>query len=334
MIELTRRLTEAFGVSGFEDEIRGLIREEVAGLVDEMHVDALGNLVTLRRGKGGGKRVMLAAHMDQIGLMVTHVDEKGYLHFTQIGYLYALACWGGQVRFADGTVGTVGLDGHLNPTKELPRLQDMFVDVGAGDRAAVKQQVGDVAVFTQDFAAQGDTWFAPNMDDRIGCAVLVQALKELQGKEIAHDVYAVFTTQEEVGPRGATTSAYTVEPDVAIALDVTGTGDTPHATPAMDVFLGRGTAIKVLDSGMISHSGLNRLLVAAAEAGDVPYQMEVLQGGTTDAYSMQVARAGVPTSAVSVPSRYIHTPSQVVDRRDVEASVALLVSFLSRPIAL
>lgn len=333
MQDLAKRLTEAFGVSGFEDQIRAVIREEIAGLVDEVTVDALGNLVAFRRG-GGGKRVMLAAHMDQIGLMITHVDEKGFMRFTPIGYLYPLACWGGQVRFADGTVGSIGLDGRRDPTKELPELRDMFVDVGATSRSQVKQRVGDVAAFWPGFVAQGDIWFSPNLDDRAGCVVLVQLLRDLKDVAISHDLYAVFTTQEEVGPRGARTSAYAIDPEIAIALDVTDTGDVPYATPAMEVTLGRGVAIKIQDSGMISHVGLNRLLIAAAEADGVPYQLEVLQGGTTDAYAIQVSRGGVPTTALSLPSRHIHTPSQIVDARDADAAVRLLRALLARPIAL
>ncbi len=334
MQDLAKRLTEAFGVSGFEDEIRSVIREEIAGLVDEVTVDALGNLVAFRRGTGGGKRVMLAAHMDQIGLMITHVDEKGFMRFTPIGYLYPLACWGGQVRFADGTVGSIGLDGRRDPTKALPELRDMFVDVGATSRNQVQQRVGDVAAFWPGFVGQGDIWFSPNLDDRAGCVVLVQLLRDLKDVAISHDLYAVFTTQEEVGPRGARTSAYAIDPEIAIALDVTDTGDVPYATPAMEVTLGRGVAIKIQDSGMISHVGLNRLLIAAAEANGVPYQLEVLQGGTTDAYAIQVSRGGVPTTALSLPSRHIHTPSQIVDARDADAAVRLLRTFLAQPIAL
>jgi tetrahedral aminopeptidase len=335
VLDLAKRFCETFGVSGFEEQIRDAIREEIAGLVNEVRVDAMGNLVALRRGTGqAGKRVMLAAHMDQIGLMVSYVDNRGFLSFTPVGYLYALACWGGQVRFADGTVGTIGLDGRVDPRSKLPTTRDMYVDVGATERAQVKQQVGDVAAFMQPFIAQGDAWFAPNMDDRIGCAILAQLLRDLSGKEIAHDLYAVFTTQEEVGTRGATSSAYAIEPDVAVAIDVTGTGDTPHQTPAMEVYMGRGAAVKVQDSGMISHSGLNRLLIAAAQGAGVPYQLEVLQGGTTDARSMQVSRSGVPASCISVPSRYVHLPSQLIDRRDAEGAVSILSAFLSRPIDL
>jgi endoglucanase len=343
--ELAKRLAEAFGVSGFEDEIRAVIRDEIAGLVDEVSVDTLGNLIAVRRGTGGGKpsvdikstegkRVMIAAHMDQIGVMVTHVDEKGYLRFAPVGYLYALACWGGQVRFADGTVGSIGLDGRKDPRKEVPELRDMYVDVGATGREQVRQKVGDVAGFWPGFASQGDAWFSPNLDDRAGCIVLVQLLRALKGAEIAHDLYAVFTTQEEVGTRGARTSAYAIEPDLAIALDVTLTGDAPYATPAMEVYMGRGVAIKIQDAGMISHPGLNRLLMAAAEAAGIPYQLEVLQGGSTDAYAMQVSRAGVPATCLSVPSRHVHTPSQIVDQRDVEGAVKLLQRFLDGPIAL
>ncbi len=332
MLELTRRLTAAFGVSGFEDEIRAVIQAEIAGLADEVRTDALGNLIAFRRGTGGGKKIMLAGHMDQIGLMVTHVDEKGFLRFTTIGGVRPLACWGSQVRFADGTVGTVGLDGRIKFNEELPAIRDMYIDVGATGRDQVKQKVGDVAAFGGPFASQGDAWFAPNMDDRIGCVVLAQLLQELQGQPIAHDFYAVFTTQEEVGLRGALTAGYAISPDLALAVDVTLTGDIPYARPAMAVALGRGVAIKVQDSGMISHAGLNRLLIATAEAAGIPYQLEVLPLGSTDAAAIQIGRAGVPASVLSIPSRHVHTPSQIVDRRDVAAAVALLRAWLGRPI--
>lgn len=339
MQQLAKRLAEAFGVSGFEDEIRNLIREEIAGLADEVSVDAMGNLVALKKGRGGGngeraRRVMLAAHMDQIGLMVTHVDAKGFMRFTNVGFIYALASWGGQVRFADGTIGTVGVDGRADTRSKLPELRDYFIDVGAADKSEVKQQVGDVAGFWPGFTAQGNTWFSPNLDDRAGCIVLVELLRRLKDAPIDHDLYAVFTTQEEVGVRGARTAGFALDPDIAIALDVTLTGDIPYATPAMDVSLGKGVAIKIKDSGMISHPGLNARLIEAAEREGIPYQREVLDGGTTDAFAIQVARGGVPATALSIPSRHVHTPSQIVDQRDVEGAVKLLKAFLDGPIQL
>jgi endoglucanase len=335
MEQLAKRLADAFGVSGFEEEIRNVIREEIAGLVDEINVDAMGNLVALKRGRagGGGKRVMLAAHMDQIGLMVTHIDEKGFMRFAPVGGIYPLTCWGCEVRFADGTIGTVGLDGRADRSK-TPELRDLFIDVGATDKSEVKQNVGDVVVFWPGFTAQGNAWFSPNQDDRVGCVALVELLRRLKDTALEHDVYAVFTTQEEVGIRGARTSGFALEPDLAIALDVTLTGDLPHARPAMDVHLGKGVAIKIMDSGMIGHPRLNARLIETAEREGIPYQREVLQGGTTDAAAIQLARAGVPATALSIPSRHVHTPSQIVDRRDVDGTVRLLQAFLAAPIEL
>jgi endoglucanase len=332
--ELAKRLCEAFGVSGFEDDVRRAIQREIAGLADSVSVDTLGNLIALRRGAGGGKRVMLAAHMDQIGVIVTHVDEKGFLWFAPVGGLLPLALVGAQVRFADGTLGTVGLDGRKNPADSVPAMRDLYIDVGATEQAQVKQQVGDVASFWPGFAAQGATWFSPNLDDRAGCVALVELLRRVHGVALPHDLYVVFTTQEEVGTRGARTSGYALDPEVAIAIDVTATGDTPHVARAMDVSLGKGVAVKIKDAGMLSHPGLNRLLVAAADEYGIPYQREVLQGGTTDAYAIQVSRSGVPATALSLPSRHVHTPSQIVDERDVEATVKLLDVFLRRDIEL
>lgn len=334
MEQLAKRFAEAFGVSGFEEEIRSVLLEEVKDLVDEVRVDSLGNLIAVRKGSGGGKRVMLAAHMDQIGLMVTYVDEKGFMRFANVGYIYALASWGGQVRFADGTLGTVGLDGRVKAGRTLPELRDYYIDTGATSKAEVTQKVGAVAAFWPGFASQGNTWFSPNLDDRAGCVVLVQLLRDLKDVKIDHDLYVVFTTQEEIGPRGAQTAGYAIEPDLAIAIDVTLTGDIPYASPAMEVGLGKGVAIKVQDSGMIGHAGLNAKLIGAAESAGIPYQLEVLQGGTTDAYAIQVARAGVPATALSIPSRHVHTPSQIVDQRDVAATVRLLDVFLRGPIDL
>jgi tetrahedral aminopeptidase len=331
MQQLAKRLAEAFGVSGFEEEIRNVIREEVAGLVDEVNVDAMGNLVAVKKGHGGGRRIMLAAHMDQIGLMVTHIDEKGFMRFAPVGGIYPLTCWGSQVRFADGTIGTVGLDGRADRSK-APELREMFIDVGAVEKSDVKQKVGDVVVFWPGFTAQGNTWISPNQDDRVGCVVLVELLRRLKDTPVDHDLYAVFTTQEEVGIRGARTAGYALEPDLAIALDVTLTGDLPRAAVSMEVSLGKGVAIKIMDSGMIGHPGLNARLIETAEREGIPYQREVLQGGTTDAAAIQLARAGVPSTALSLPSRHVHTPSQMVDQRDVEGAVRLLQAFLGAPI--
>ena len=187
-------------------------------------------------------------------------------------------------------------------------------------------QVGDTAVFRSAFGAVGDRLFAPNLDDRIGCAVLIQALRELENSP--HEILAVFTAQEEVGARGATTAGYGLAPEIVLAIDVTATGDFPQATP-MEVALGKGPAIKIMDRRMITHPAVRRWLESTAQAHDLPYQLEVLEYGSTDASAVQISRAGVPAGTISLPCRYVHTPSQVADYNDARNAVRLLVNALS-----
>jgi len=320
--DLIRKLTETYGPSGFEDRIRAVIREEVEPLADEVRVTPLGSLVAVKRGTGGGRRIMLAAHMDEIGVMVSHVDEKGFLRFTSIGGVNPLTCIGARVEFEDGTVGVIGVEGKREDRTKVPRLDQLYIDVGATGKEDCPVRVGDAAVFVRPFVVRGTRLIAKAMDDRIGCAVLIETLRRLE--ETPNEVYFVFSVQEETTLSGARTAAYGIEPDLAIAVDVTGTGDTPEARP-MAVELGKGPAVKVQDRGMIAHPLVRDLLVRAAEAAGVAYQMEVLERGTTDAAAMQLVRAGVPSGCLSIPCRYVHTPSEVVDEEDVEGAVKVLV---------
>ena len=332
MKELIKKLTETYGPSGREENIREVIRAEIEGLADEIRVDALGNLIALKRGKGQGIKVMLAAHMDEIGIIVTHVDEKGFLRFAPVGGVRPLTLLGGRAVFADGTVGTFGMEKREpEEAKKIPTFDKLFLDVGAGDKESVPVKVGDVACFQRPFVAQGDRLIAKALDDRIGCAVLIQVMRDL--KETPHDVYFVFSVQEEVGLRGATTSTYGIQPDLGISVDVTRTGDTPEAHP-MAVSLGAGPAIKVKDGRMLAHPAVKDLLVRTAEELGIPYQLEVLERGTTDAAAIQISREGVPAGCLSIPCRYVHTPSEMVDYNDVANAVKLLVAVLSKPIEL
>lgn len=336
MKETIRKLVEAFGPSGYEKSIRDMIRQEIekdslaTGDGDEVRVDAMGNLIVLKKGAGDGRKVMLAAHMDEIGVIVTHVDEKGFARFGRVGGVYPHTLPGGRVRFADGTIGVIGTE-KLEDRSKVPGLDKLFVDVGAKDKDSCPVRVGDVAGFIRPFEDLGDRLVSKAMDDRIGCAVLLQVLRDL--KETPHDIYFVFTVQEEVGLRGATTSSYGVAPDLALSVDVTLTGDTPEAH-TMAVSLGDGPAIKVKDGGMLAHPGVKNWLVETAEANEIPYQLEVLEGGTTDARAIQTSRAGVPAGCVSIPCRYVHSPSEMVDYNDVTNAVRLLVATLSGPIEL
>ncbi len=332
MKDLIKKLTETYGPSGREEQIREVIRGEIEGLADEVRVDTMGNLIALKRGKGEGLKVMLAAHMDEIGIIVTHVDEKGFLRFAPVGGVHPLALLGGRAVFADGTVGTFGLEKREPGEEEkIPSLDKLYLDVGAKDKDSVPVGVGDIACFQRPFVAQGDRFIAKALDDRIGCAVLIQVMRDLEASP--HDVYFVFSVQEEVGLRGAITSAYGIHPDLGISIDVTGTGDTPEAR-TLAVSLGEGPAVKVKDRGMLAHPAVKNLLVKTAEELGIPYQIEVLERGTTDATAIQISREGVPAGCLSIPCRYVHTPSEMVDQNDVLNAVRLLVALLSKPIEL
>jgi endoglucanase len=330
MNELIKKLVEAYGPSGFEDGMRDLIRPEIEEYVDEISVDAMGNLIALKKGDGSGLKVMIAAHMDEIGVMVSHITKDGFLRFTNIGGVYPHTLMGGRVQFANGVIGVVHCD-RLTDRSKVHGLDKYFIDVGATSPEDCPVGVGDAAGFVRPFLAQGNRLIAKSMDDRIGCVVAIEALKKL--KTTPHDVYFVFSVQEEVGTRGAQASANGLSPDVGIALDVTGVGDVPEARP-MDISLGQGAAIKVKDSGMIAHVGLVRLMKQRAQEANIPYQLEVLEGGSTDARSIQIANAGSAAGCISIPCRYVHSPSEMVDGRDVEASINLLVEILSKPIEL
>ena len=333
MKSLIQKLVETPGPSGYEKAVRDLVEGEVKGFADEMRVDALGNLI-VRKGtkKGENLRIMLSAHMDEIGVIVTHIDDNGFIRFTNIGGVAPLSCVGGRVIFLNGTRGTINLEGGIfHKPNAVPAMESLFIDVGATSKKDCPVKVGSVAVFDRPFTEMGSRLVSKAMDDRIGVAVLIETLRQI--KDSPHEIYFVFSTQEEVGLRGATTAAYGTDPDLGISVDVTLTGDTPKAHK-MAVSLGKGPAIKVRDGGMLSDPRLVQKLVETAEKAKIPYQLEILEGGTTDARAMQVSRAGVPAGCVSIPSRYTHSPSEMVSYEDVQGAVKLLVEFLSRPITL
>lgn len=329
MKELIKKLTETYGPSGHEEPIREVIRAEVEPLADEIRVDALGNLIAVKKGQGG-KKIMLAAHMDEIGVIISYVDEKGFLRAQPIGGLDLTTMAGGRVQFADGAIGVIAPEKRQEFRKE-PEISKLFVDVGATSPEEAKQRLGQAAVFVRPFVDLGQRIVAKAFDDRIGCAVLIEVLRRLD--ETPHEVYFVFSVQEEVGLRGARTGAYGLDPEVGIAVDITASADTPEA-PKMAMKLGAGPCIKVMDSGMVSHPGVKNLLVETAEANDIPYQLEVLDHGTTDAAAIQLARGGVAAGCVSLACRYLHTPSEMLDMADVENTVELLLAVLQKPFEL
>ena len=327
---ILQTLVETPGPSGSEHVIRGKIKAEIEGHADEIYTDALGNLIA-RKGtlKEGGKRIMISAHVDEIGLMITHVDDNGFARFLPIGGINPLTCLGGRVLFMNGTQGVIGME-RLEKD-EHPELGKYFIDTGATTKADSKVGVGDVCGFERPLLDLGKRVVAKSMDDRVAAAIAVEALKEV--KPGVNELYFVFSVQEEVGIRGAITAAYGVDPEVGVAVDVTRTGDTPLGVK-MEIALGNGPAIKVRDSSFIADPRVVKWMVNEAKAQKLPYQMEVLEAGGTDGAAMQRTRAGVPAGCLSIPCRYIHSPSEMVDRDDVENSVKLLVGLLGKPVSL
>jgi len=331
MKSLIKKLVEVTAPSGYETPLREVVRAEVEPLADQISVDALGNLIAKKNPAGeGGLKIMLSAHMDEIGVIATHVDENGFVRFTTIGGVRPHTCLGGRVRFLNGVGGVIGSD-RLEDAAKVPGFEQLFIDVGASSRKDCPVKVGDIAGFERPFSEMGSRLVSKAMDDRIGVVVLIETLRQL--KQTPHQVFFVFSTQEEVGLRGATTAAYGLDPDLGIAVDVTATGDTPKGSK-MEVKLGAGPAIKVRDGGMLSDPRVVNWMVSAARSAKLPYQLEVLEGGTTDARAMQLTRAGIPAGCVSIPCRYIHSPSEMVDLADVQNAVRLLLALLAVPVTL
>ncbi|HHX01433.1 MAG TPA: M42 family metallopeptidase [Firmicutes bacterium] len=326
MKSLIKDLVESYGPTGFESEVTDKIRSYITDYVDECYVDPLGNLIA--RKKGSGKKVMFSAHADEIGVIVTYIDDDGFLRFSNVGGLNLLTLLGNRVRFANGVIGVIGREkGEL---KDLT-LDKLFIDIGADSKKEARKKVaiGDFAIFHREFCDLGQRLVAKSMDDRIGCAVLVEAIRRLDQSN--HDLYFVFSAQEEVGLRGARTAAYGIDPDLGIAIDVTRTGDTPEA-PRMDVSLGKGAAIKVKDSSVIAHPKVKNLMVRLAESSHIKYQLEVLEAGGTDAGAIHLTKSGVPSGTISIPCRYVHSPSEMIDLDDVQNCVDLVLAICRDPL--
>lgn len=331
MKELIQKLVEVPSPSGYEKGIRDVVRVEVEGLADEVRVDALGNLIAVK-GQAGpeGTTIMLAAHLDEIGVIVSHIDDNGFVRFLPVGGVSPRTLPGGRVRFLNGATGVIGVE-RLDDLNKVADFEQLFVDLGASSRAECPVRVGEVAVFERPFTELGTRWVSRAMDDRIGVAILIETLRRLASEGGPHQVYFVFSTQEEVGTRGATTAAYDLNPAVGLAVDVTSTGDTPKGAK-MEMRLGKGPAIKVRDQGMLADPRVVDWMVRTAEEAGLPYQLEVLERGSTDARAIQLARAGVAAGCVSIPCRYVHSPSEMVESADVENAVNLLVAMLRRPL--
>lgn len=327
MKELIKKVTEVCSPSGREDKIREMIIEEIKDYVDGYKVDRLGNLVAWKKGSSG-KKLLLDAHMDEIGVVVSNIDDKGFLKIEMIGGVSPYILLGTRIRFETGVIGVVGVEGESG--KELQEnmkglsFDNIFVDIGATSReeAGKLAPVGTFGTYDATFYDAGKRLISKAMDDRIACAILIQVAKELKNPK--DDIYLAFTVQEEVGLVGASVAGFDIMPDMAIAVDITGGPDTPKSYKRMGFELGKGPAIKIKDRASVSSSWVVKKLAEVAEKYKIPYQYEVLIFGGTNARGYQVTRSGIAAGTLSIPTRYGHTPHEMVDYDDVLNAVKLL----------
>jgi endoglucanase len=335
--DLLKRLCETPGIPSREEPIRAVIIEEMKPLVESLSLDPMGNVVGVKKGSGGPK-VMIAAHMDEIGFFVKHIDDKGFLRLQPVGgwdsrVMVAQRVWvhgyGGQALL--GAVMPAAKPIHLLTNEDLnkpPKLEEMFVDLGLpADEVKALVEVGDMVTMARTTERMGNNVVSKTLDDRVSVFVMIEALRAVG--DHACDIYAVATTQEEVGLRGATTAAYSIQPDIGLAVDITLANDFPGPAEHEHITrLGKGAAIKVMDSSLICHPKLVRHFRDVAEKHAIPYQMEILARGGTDAGGIQRSRGGVPSFTLSIPTRYVHTVNETASMSDIQACIDLLARYL------
>lgn len=342
-LQLFKELTEAPGAPGFEGPVREILARRMAPLADRVYTDNLGSLVAEKRGTTASPRVMIAGHMDEVGFLVTRITDEGFLKFQPLGGWWSQVLLAQRVQVItrngpiEGVIGSV--PPHILPEEKRKKpveIKDMFIDVGATSREEAESfgiRPGDPVVPICPFTVMKNEklLMAKAWDNRIGCAVAALVLQELKDKEHPNTVYAVGTVQEEVGLRGAQTSANLIEPDVAFAVDVGIAGDTPGVSKDEALAkLGGGPQVLIVDATLIPHTGLRDLVIDTAKELGIPIQFDAMPGGGTDAGRFHLQGQGVPSIAISIPTRYIHSHAAILHRDDVERTVRLLVALIQR----
>lgn len=323
LFDTVQKLVAAFGPSGDESGVASVIAELARPYVDEISTDVMGNLIC--RKKGSGPRVMFAAHMDSLGLVVTHIEKEGFLRVAALGGISAARILSTPVRFKNGTQGLVSCDGGASADKL--RIDDLYIDIGASSEEDAKRRVdlGDIAVYDTPCFQTGDRIVSPYLDNRVSCAVLLCAIERLGGSN--NDLYFVFTTQEELGLRGAKTATYAIDPVYGITVDVTASADTPADKSNCSTVQGKGAAIKVMDRSVICHPKVVQKLNELATQKGIVHQPDVKRTGGTDAGAMQPTRSGVYTGGITIPCRYTHSPTECICLSDAENAVKLVCAF-------
>lgn len=334
-LALLAALCRTPGIPGREEAIRELVRKELEDYADDLFEDQMGNLFALRKGEGVSPRsIMLAAHMDEIGFLVRYISKEGFLYFQPIGGFDPRTLVAQRVKVYGREVidGIIGIKpAHFSTEEERKKavpIDQLFIDVGmSADRVKAIVQIGDMITLEREFIELGDCVTSKTLDDRVGVYVMIEAFRRFQSSH--DDIYAVATVQEEIGLRGAQTAAFGLDPDIGLAIDITIAADIPgidekdHCTR-----LGQGVAIKIMDSHSISDLRMVNFLRSLAEEYQIPYQMEILPRGGTDAGAMQRSREGIPVCTISIPTRYTHSVVETAHKGDIEAAIALLCAFL------
>ena len=331
MDKLLKKLIETDGISGYEGKVRNLIQKEISGYVDKIFTDKMGNLIAVKKGPRGAPKIMLAAHMDEIGLIVKSISSEGRIKFSTIGGIEPLTLMGQSVlllsrKSVNGIVTTSEiLDG--NYMDSLPKIEDMFVDTGLGKRVLASKgvEVGTLMELKQDMGIlNNDMVYGKALDDRVGCCIMIELAKQL--KKSSAEINFVFTVQEEMGMYGAKTSTYEVNPDWAIAVDVSNTYESKEIR-----MLGKGPTVLVKDAAMIANKSLDDTLRGIAKKSRIPLQLDVSDLGTTDAMTISLSRGGVPATVVGVPVKNLHSTVGVVSMKDVRNATKLLLALIAKP---
>lgn len=339
-IKMLKALTDANGISGFEKEARDVMRSYITPYADSVETDNLGSLIARKIGTEGGPKIMIAGHLDEIGFMVTTIDDKGFLRFQTIGGWWGQVMLAQRVTVMTSTGNISGVIGSKPPhvltpeaRKKPVEIKDMFIDVGASSKEEALEfgiKPGDAIVPVCEFTVMKNEklLMAKAWDNRIGCAIAIDVLKQLQNEEHPNVVYGVGTVQEEVGLRGAKTSAYAIQPDIGFGVDVGIGADTPGTKG--EGTLGAGPQIILYDASMIGHKDLRDFVVQTADDAGIPYQYDSIAGGGTDSGAIHLTADGVPALSITIATRYIHTHAGILHRDDYENTVKLLVEIIKR----
>lgn len=338
-LQMLKELTDAKGIPGNEYEPRGVMKSYIEPYADSIQYDGLGSLIAEKVGDANGPKIMVAGHLDEVGFMVTQIDEKGFLRFQTVGGWWNQVMLAQRVTVVTRSGDVPGVIGSKPPHILSPEarkkpfdIKDMFIDVGADNREDAESfgiRPGDMVVPVCDFTVMKNPKYlmAKAWDNRIGCAIAVDVLKALKGEAHPNRVYGVGTVQEEVGLRGATTAAHVIQPDLALTVDTGIPGDTPGISEKEALSkLGKGPQIILYDASMVGHKGVRDFVTDVADKHNIPYQFDSVPGGGTDSGKIHLTGNGVPSLSITIATRYLHTAASIIHRDDYENAVKLIVA--------